>query len=234
MLLSFGLIFLLCALCNGQTPTPVACQISDPDKSGWVYNLSPLTKPVGGTDWKTSSAYPDSSIVLNICAPVRTLSPFCDSNTGMCEVPNSNFGSGLNIGSYATTFTVVSEGQLQMNFPGNTGCSGTITFVCDELVGDGTPVFEQMSGSCTYSLKWTTTHACSQKPGGSGGLSIGSILCIIFFVSFFVYIAAGMVYKNKKFGATGTDMVPNIEFWRELPGLFKDGCRFVAQKTFNK
>jgi cation-dependent mannose-6-phosphate receptor len=46
----------------------------------------------------------------------------------------------------------------------------------------------------------------------------------------FLYLAVGAAYKYKQHGARGADMVPNIDFWRELPSLMKDGVRFVYQK----
>ena len=36
------------------------------------------------------------------------------------------------------------------------------------------------------------------------------------------------MYKVKE--ARGVEMVPNVEFWRDLPHLIKDGCGF----TYNK
>lgn len=85
---------------------------------------------------------------------------------------------------------------------------------------------------------WETQYACAISGGGSdpgeptaGGLSIGSILCIIFFCSTFLYIAIGMGIKYKKYDARGVDMIPNIDFWRELPGLMKDGFNFIVSKV---
>jgi cation-dependent mannose-6-phosphate receptor len=45
-----------------------------------------------------------------------------------------------------------------------------------------------------------------------------------------VYVVAGCVYKSQKLGATGVEMCPNVEFWRDLPGLVKDGCAFTIAK----
>ena len=37
----------------------------------------------------------------------------------------------------------------------------------------------------------------------------------------FLYVAIGVAYNYKFKGQTGVEMVPNIEFWRSLPGLLK-------------
>ena len=66
--------------------------------------------------------------------------------------------------------------------------------------------------------------------GAAAGLSGGDVFLIIFFVGGFSYIAIGMLIKRQRFQAQGWDLVPNIDFWRELPSLMKDGFRFVYQK----
>ena len=53
---------------------------------------------------------------------------------------------------------------------------------------------------------------------------------IIFFVGGFVYLAGGYFYNSSQKGLAGTDAIPNIEFWRELPTLVKDGCSFAYGK----
>ena len=62
--------------------------------------------------------------------------------------------------------------------------------------------------------------------GSSGGLSGGDVFLLIFFLGGALYVGIGMLYNFKRHNATGMDLVPNIGFWRELPGLMKDGVRF--------
>jgi len=57
---------------------------------------------------------------------------------------------------------------------------------------------------------------------------------ILFFVGIFLYLAIGMVVKYNRYDARGVDMVPNIDFWREFPGLIRDGMRFTYEKLFNR
>ncbi|KAJ9461639.1 hypothetical protein DIPPA_15416 [Diplonema papillatum] len=66
--------------------------------------------------------------------------------------------------------------------------------------------------------------------GSSGGLTGGGVFLIVFFVGFFVYFAAGSAYMYKVKGETGANAVPNVAFWKGLPGLMKDGASFLKGK----
>lgn len=142
----------------------------------------------------------------------------------MCEIGNLALGS---IGAYSLTFSVNPDGTLTMPYPSTGVCQGEIIFTCDETVEIGTPVLASISGRCYYHLTWKTKQAC---PIRAGGLSIGSILCIFFFVSVILYLAIGMGIKYKRYDARGMDMIPNVDFWRDVPFLVKDGFRFVYGK----
>lgn len=64
-----------------------------------------------------------------------------------------------------------------------------------------------------------------------GGLSLGSIICIIILVGIILYLAVGFgLYK--KAGGTGVSaaIIPNLDFWKALPGLVKDGVEFTVMK----
>ena len=42
-----------------------------------------------------------------------------------------------------------------------------------------------------------------------------------FFVILVIYLVAGILFMKYKRGATGKEVIPNIEFWTSLPGLIK-------------
>lgn len=46
-----------------------------------------------------------------------------------------------------------------------------------------------------------------------------------------LYCGIGAFYKYKKLGVTGLEMLPHIEFWRDLPGLVKDGILYTIAKA---
>lgn len=89
---------------------------------------------------------------------------------------------------------------------------------------------------------WRTPAACSSseqpdappddKPdGGIGdgsdteGASVGSGLGYFFlllFLSFAAYFALGAYYNYSTYGATGLDLIPHRDFWREVPYMLRD------------
>jgi len=110
---------------------------------------------------------------------------------------------------------------------------GVVNFYCDPNAGRGAAngtVAEYPT--CVFTMNIITSHVCPGGGGGGGskGLSGGWVFIIILIVVLFVYIVAGCVYQRKKKGATGVESFPNIEFWRGLPGLVKEGFSFTWTK----
>ena len=67
-------------------------------------------------------------------------------------------------------------------------------------------------------------------PGGCArvaGLSIGSLTLILSGVAAFVYIAAGIFYNHRyREVPLGVGAIPQWSYWKQLPGLVRDGCKF--------
>ncbi|XP_021922901.1 uncharacterized protein LOC110831330 isoform X2 [Zootermopsis nevadensis] len=59
------------------------------------------------------------------------------------------------------------------------------------------------------------------------GLSTGSVLVIIFFVFTILYFVGGAVALRLLRGAEGRELIPNYDFWVDLPNLVRDGMTFV-------
>jgi hypothetical protein len=53
------------------------------------------------------------------------------------------------------------------------------------------------------------------------GLSTGSVLVIIFFVFIILYFVGGAVALRLLRGAEGKEMIPNYDFWVDLPNLVR-------------
>eukprot|EP01064_Diplonema_japonicum_P025384 TRINITY_DN3678_c0_g2_i1.p1 TRINITY_DN3678_c0_g2~~TRINITY_DN3678_c0_g2_i1.p1 ORF type:complete len:189 (+),score=37.86 TRINITY_DN3678_c0_g2_i1:54-620(+) len=70
-----------------------------------------------------------------------------------------------------------------------------------------------------------------ESSSSSDGISGGAIFLIIFFVGFAVYMAAGMAYMFKVKGESGVNIIPHVEFWKDLPNLMKDGALFIKNKV---
>lgn len=115
----------------------------------------------------------------------------------------------------------------------------TIVLICDETMEEARPIqfargqtYKDREGNYMFGL--STKSACpANKPGDilGTGLTWGWFFIICFAVSAFLYFSIGMVYKYKKLGVTGLESIPNIEFWRDLPGLVKDGIAFTVTKV---
>eukprot|EP00004_Rigifila_ramosa_P018408 TRINITY_DN4579_c0_g1_i1.p1 TRINITY_DN4579_c0_g1~~TRINITY_DN4579_c0_g1_i1.p1 ORF type:complete len:262 (-),score=67.00 TRINITY_DN4579_c0_g1_i1:141-881(-) len=181
-----------------------------------------LATPSGSGCTAGFSAYQTSSSNYCYAALTRPTPQFSDNDDGSISLTYTDSDRLCN--SQRTTFK--------------------INMICDETATRLPPASTQFlatespSGSCQYSVNFVSGLACEMKKGGGGGsggsdggLSGGSVFLIIFFVGGFVYLAGGYLYKNKKEGAQGTEAIPNIDFWRELPGLVKDGCSFTLNKV---
>lgn len=57
--------------------------------------------------------------------------------------------------------------------------------------------------------------------GPSGGLSTGSMLVIMLLVFILVYFGGGMLTLRILRGAEGREMIPNVDFWTDLPYLVR-------------
>lgn len=73
-------------------------------------------------------------------------------------------------------------------------------------------------------LNLHTKYACVKS-----GLSVGSILDIIFISLLVVYLVAGILFNKYSKGATGKELIPNVNFWIDFPFLVKDGAVFSFQ-----
>jgi hypothetical protein len=61
-------------------------------------------------------------------------------------------------------------------------------------------------------------------------MSVGWILIITLAVATTFYCCVGTIYNMSQLGTTGVDSIPNSEFWRDLPSLVVEGCRFACHK----
>ncbi|CAD5125653.1 DgyrCDS13855 [Dimorphilus gyrociliatus] len=63
---------------------------------------------------------------------------------------------------------------------------------------------------------------CAKKSEDKNtGISFGSVLCILFFIGVIIYLIGGFCFKRFITGAQGIEQIPNVEFWKTVPGLMK-------------
>ena len=65
---------------------------------------------------------------------------------------------------------------------------------------------------------------------GSGTGRKSEIILFWIVIVFLIYAVAGYIYNSKYKGKNGIEAFPNLEFWKELPGLVKDGIKFSCEK----
>ncbi|CAH1786549.1 unnamed protein product [Owenia fusiformis] len=114
-----------------------------------------------------------------------------------------------------------------------------IQLLCDPTADSPTYDVQGETKSRNYMISVTSKYCCPQQappvtspPAGQQllGISIGTILCIALAVIVPTYFIVGMAVMHRR-GATGTAMVPNVEFWKGIPSLVKDGTMFLVTKV---
>jgi Mannose-6-phosphate receptor len=100
-------------------------------------------------------------------------------------------------------------------------------FTCDESVGNMGMVAAQEVETCSYVFSVPTRLACP----GAVGLSWGWIFIIMTMFISTLYIVLGCMYNRVRNKMTGMEAFPNIEAWKQLPGLVKDGIQWSMQKA---
>ncbi|XP_067934753.1 uncharacterized protein [Watersipora subatra] len=140
------------------------------------------------------------------------------------------------IGSYTIEYTGVPNRDLQFHY-GSQLFEGVyrgsvINIVCDEdqpvetLTFDGEHKLNEEVTEFSFTLRGDA--CCPIKHGGPNtALSAGSILLILFFVLLVVYFCGGMLFNKIGRGYTGVEIIPNYEFWSDLPKLVMDGWKFT-------
>ncbi|XP_064648429.1 uncharacterized protein LOC135500728 [Lineus longissimus] len=217
------------------------CSCTYDDGSGTVDISS-----VGNTDGtpRLKDKLADDGVYLYSYNPCR---PFSEgdkcTNVAVCEVLDND-------GTFYYTPAGAQDGaqfgtegsDLKVTYKSSPDQFSYITNVilkCDETV-TGDPTWQVPGTQPDFSIKLVMTHKCN-CPGhcGSegphtGGLSVGSILCIIFFAGIAVYFAFGAVYMFFIKKESGKQVVPNVTFWTGLPGYIKDGGQLVVGKVTGK
>lgn len=214
------------------------CTYADEEASIY-YDLSPL----GVRDYVVNQPGTTYNIQLNPCEPLITVPTgnVCNKETMACQLDTSNQNSSAFL--LATEIEEINyintTDSLELKLFGGSFCQtfGTsrnviITYTCGTN-GIGMPVFVAEE-QCSYQFSWASNVTCKSTtlPIKNDGLSAGSILCILFFCSLAVYFIAGSIYRYQKKEARGIEMIPNIDFWRGLPSLVKDGMTFTYNKIY--
>jgi hypothetical protein len=139
---------------------------------------------------------------------VGSLGPTCGQGT--CGMAGEKTANGVDV-----TFTYTY------------GCLNSFTI---SLTGGSDPAPGAVTSTeCVYTTSWAGLSSIGKGDAASGAVSIFSIVVfVIVFGAFPMYIGVGIAVKVKGQGeALDIEAVPQIEFWRSLPGLVKDGFVFT-------
>jgi len=194
---------------------------------------------------------------MHVCGGIQSQAPCTDDSTktssAACQIDTSGWSPvGYMVGKWDASS--VQWGKIEKGGDAPNGgitailapgqsCSGGAPytaihmFICDSSASEPTLTVAPaqssninasppVSNGCAYAYMLRTKAACGGG-GSSGGLSGGWVFIIILCVVIPIYIIGGCVYKKQRVGATGMEMCPNIDFWRSLPGLVKDGCKYT-------
>eukprot|EP00808_Paulinella_micropora_P028555 g52695.t1 len=236
------------ALLVGAQVLNYPCQ---PTVGGAFFDLTPLKRSgsfyqgqdLGGQRYE-----------LNVCGIINDGKSCQQAGAAMCQVTSE--GDTVIIASATSgaspTFSLIDSSDpnqgVQLVFdnepyppqspcyPLGTKRKATIRLQCVPGASAPTiPLMVQEASVCNYQTVIPSKYGCPAPVGGwpkdaeygGGGLSGGSVLLILFIPGAFLYLAIGILYKRKTQGTTGVESIPNIEFWRALPQLVKDGVQFT-------
>jgi hypothetical protein len=121
---------------------------------------------------------------------------------------------------------------------GDDGRETTVELICDRNAETPKLVaYDDYPSFYSYRFALTTKCAC---PGLCGDVSptpageeedisgaIGIVLIVLSVCGLVTYFVVGIIIKRVKFDKTGLEMIPNYNFWKDLPFLIKDGVLFV-------
>lgn len=144
-----------------------------------------------------------------------------DFSTISCT--NAATGAGA-----ATTLTCAYSG-------GTNGRALDMMYICGPQYIAPTASQTSQSGGGTYALTFTGPAGCPADPaaGGAQGMSWGTLTLILVGVGLVVYLAGGCAYNVRYKSMSGITALPQFEFWKQIPGLVKDGLKFTWSKIKN-
>jgi len=200
-------------------------------------SLTGLTKTGTNNDYTGKDS--EYTYYMNVCAASTYGGTACSgAGYGICQYNTALSSWVASLGTWGNAvWAEPSSTTVTATMKDGTECyqSGAwiprvviVTFTCGTSTSSTFSISEEVS-TCTFSIGLNANCGGGSNNGG-GGMSGGTVFLIILIVLIPVYIAAGCVYKMKTKGTTGVESCPNVDFWRELPGLVKDGFRFTFSK----
>jgi len=209
------------------------CEFTDPTTKE-EYDLSDMYRKPSDVYSVVSSK--GDTFFINVCGGT---SMGCSGSPGSCQRDRTNsfFSCGLASRGFFDKYPVTGIEGVQLVYPDGALCGSvarttTLNIACDSGT-KGTLLDVGENVSCRYVAEFKSKYACpvSSSSSGGGGFLWGWFIIGMTLGFFFLYLVIGAAVKWKVYGADpkSLDMIPNLEFWKDLPFLCWDGCRFFVR-----
>ncbi|XP_034339021.1 cation-dependent mannose-6-phosphate receptor-like [Crassostrea angulata] len=214
-------------------------KVSDKDLQRRIQPL--VGKTYFGTDRTNSYKY-----FFGVCTLASNLDRIKALNMpyGMVqETQNDETKKFYGIGQY-TNSTIIQgrdwvileylDGQPYGSHCGSEPRRARVMFNCDSSVAIGDEqlvIYEEENNKtqeCFYLFEMKTSVVCPTS-SSTPGLSIGSILVIVFVCVLSLYLILGCAYMRFVLHAKGKEQCPNYSFWQDFGNLQADGCDLVCR-----
>ncbi|XP_033762726.1 uncharacterized protein LOC117344180 [Pecten maximus] len=237
-------VVLLCIFNDGMVTADECQQIDScscqfPD--GTKIDLSPLSS----SDVNTPRFYDvpvtpgsDDMFSWNPCADFLQPTSSTCQGVAVCHIHLAPpIAVYFNLGTTdSAAFSTNDAGQVELSYRHiETGTpitqrSAHIALLCDQTQ-DGllVPLFEIDPGSGQFHFELHSKYTCYGDNVGDNvsPFSVGTIVCLVALALVLVYVIGGVGYNSLYKKSIGIERIPNVTVWRKLPGLIKDGFKFV-------
>ena len=148
------------------------------------------------------------------------------TDTALCQTDNFDYrmvGTLASVDVKVLT-SLASDTSFELLYSrGDESRTGSVTITCDQSSDFFKFDYESYPN---YFFSFSVKSACTRAQGGNPP-AFFLILLIVLLIAAPTYVVAGVLimYFYKK--ARGVELIPNIEFWKDIPFLLKDGFLFT-------
>ncbi|XP_058826073.1 cation-dependent mannose-6-phosphate receptor-like [Topomyia yanbarensis] len=207
-----------------------ACRCEYPDGSGIDLNQ---VVPKNGDYLETMDPKTQDRYYFHPCSNIKYLDKVgtnCSTEHGytLCRYNNSTDNYTKLGTANDSNFNTPEDGQKYLVFNTNSIVT-TIQLLC--LKHDKSYIYVEMDQNLKAEsqpkLLLFSPYACTTTIEEISQSSVGQVLLILFFTGTFTYFTIASIVRFVYFGARGIEVIPNLDFWKDLPGLVRDGISFL-------
>ncbi|XP_059165120.1 uncharacterized protein LOC131947805 [Physella acuta] len=233
-------LLVTCLVGQGDIVTAVSCDGIDACRCRYsdgrgVVDISSIGRLDGKPTFADEMDYNGNFYSYNPCFP---LSLGNCRDAAVCKRSGSDY---VDVGLQSKTTWSYNGYYPVVTYTSDSGKKTDVILYCDQkyttaqldVIGESIPNVVSMSMWSMCNCPNTCKHI--DPPSSSEGLTVGSIMLIVFFCLLFVYFVGGMVFNYTRTKTGGKEIIPNFNFWTALPGLILDGFRlswdFVCRRN---